>query len=169
VARLTELLQPGKPNPLQYGPLRMAASPSNAAADTRGKCMAALPRQQDLDARRSGGSGSIHPEIARLGVPKSPPTGAAITEHDNSVMEILRRLPFDMVDLKQDQRSIRDALVGVRQRLHAMQGDSLDQEQDIAGLLVPRDRIKTRLGLSSRHPEAMTGGASTDSRPRPGR
>lgn len=68
-----------------------------------------------------------------------------MAETDNLVLEILRRLQADMADLKQGQRSLRDELIGVRQQLHAMQGDTLRQEQDIAGILVKLDRIHTRL------------------------
>jgi predicted nucleic acid-binding Zn-ribbon protein len=67
---------------------------------------------------------------------------------ENLVLEILRRLQTDMTDLKQGQRSLRDELIGVRQQLHAMQGDILRQEQDIAGILVKLDRINTRLDLA---------------------
>jgi hypothetical protein len=70
-----------------------------------------------------------------------------MTEAENPVLEILRRLQADMADLKQGQRSIRDELIGVRQQLHALQGDILRQEQDTACILVQLDRIKTRLDL----------------------
>jgi hypothetical protein len=70
-----------------------------------------------------------------------------MAETDNLVIEILRRMQADMSDLKQGQRSLRDELIGVRQQLHAMQGDLLRQEQDIAGILVKLDRIHTRLDL----------------------
>jgi hypothetical protein len=52
-----------------------------------------------------------------------------------------------MADLKQGQRSIRDELIGVRQQLHAMHGDSLRREQEIAGIQKQLDRINTRLDL----------------------
>jgi hypothetical protein len=71
----------------------------------------------------------------------------AMAETENLVLEVLRRLQTDLADVKQGQRSIRDELIGVRQQLHAMQGDILRQEQDIAGILVQLDRIKTRLDL----------------------
>jgi hypothetical protein len=70
-----------------------------------------------------------------------------MAEVDNLALEILRRLQGDMADLKQGQRLIRDELMGVRQQLHAMQGDSLRREQEIAGILVQLDRINARLDL----------------------
>lgn len=70
-----------------------------------------------------------------------------MAESDTLVIEILRRMQTDMSDLKQGQRSLRDELIGVRQQLHAMQGDLLRQEQDIAGILVKLDRLHTRLDL----------------------
>jgi len=70
-----------------------------------------------------------------------------MAEVENLVLDILRRLQSDMADLKQGQRSIRDELIGVRQQLHAMQGDSLRREQEVAGILVQLDRINTRLDL----------------------
>ena len=70
-----------------------------------------------------------------------------MAEVESLVLDILRRLQSDMADLKQGQRSIRDELIGVKQQLHAMQGDSLRREQEIAGILVQLDRINTRLDL----------------------
>ena len=70
-----------------------------------------------------------------------------MAEQENLVLEILRRMQADIADLKQGQRSLRDELIGVRQPLHAMQGDLLRQEQDIAGILVKLDRIHARLDL----------------------
>ena len=70
-----------------------------------------------------------------------------MVEVENLVLDILRRLQSDMADLKQGQRSIRDELIGVRQQLHVMQGDSLRREQEIAGIQVQLDRINTRLDL----------------------
>jgi predicted nucleic acid-binding Zn-ribbon protein len=67
---------------------------------------------------------------------------------ENLVLEILRRLQADMADLKQGQRSLRDELIGVRQQLHAMQGDILRQEADIAEIPVKLDRINARLDLA---------------------
>jgi hypothetical protein len=70
-----------------------------------------------------------------------------MAETESLMLEILTRLQSDMADLKQGQRSIRDELIGVRQQLHALQGDVLRQEMDTASILVQFDRIKTRLGL----------------------
>jgi hypothetical protein len=56
-----------------------------------------------------------------------------MAEVENLVLDILRRLQSGMADLKQGQRLIRDELIGVRQQLHAMQGDGLRREQEIAG------------------------------------
>lgn len=70
-----------------------------------------------------------------------------MAEVENLVLDILRRLQADMADLKQGQRAIREDLIGVRQQLHAMQGDSLRREQEIAGILVRLDRIDARLDL----------------------
>lgn len=75
------------------------------------------------------------------------PAETAMAESENLVLEILRRMQGDMADLKQGQRSIRDELIGVRQQLHALQGDILRQEQDIASVLVRLDRIEARLDL----------------------
>jgi len=71
-----------------------------------------------------------------------------MAETESLVLEILRRLQADMSDLKQGQRSIREELISVRQHLHAMQGDLLRQETDIAGMLVKLDRIHARLDLT---------------------
>lgn len=64
---------------------------------------------------------------------------------ENLVLEIPRRLQADMSGLKQGQRSLRDELIGVRQHLHAMEGDILRQEQEVAGIPVKLDRIDTHL------------------------
>ena len=63
------------------------------------------------------------------------------------MLEILKRLQSDMAGLKQGQRSIREELIGIRQQLHAVQGDILPQEMDTASILAQLDRIKTRLDL----------------------
>ncbi len=52
-----------------------------------------------------------------------------------------------MADLKQDQRSIREELISLRQQLHIMQGVDLRREQEVAGILVQLDRINARLNL----------------------
>jgi predicted nucleic acid-binding Zn-ribbon protein len=70
-----------------------------------------------------------------------------MTEIDTVVLDILRRLQSDMADLKHVQRSIRDELIGIRQQLHALQGDVLRQEQEIAGIQMQLDRVNTRLDL----------------------
>jgi hypothetical protein len=64
------------------------------------------------------------------------------------MFEILKRLQADVAEIKQGQRGIREEIIGVRQQLHAIQGDGLRQEQTIAGILVDLDRIKSRLELA---------------------
>ena len=69
-------------------------------------------------------------------------------EPDNLVLEILRRIQGDLSILKDGQGDLKSELIGIRKQLHAMQGDSLRQEQTIAGLRLEVDRINTRLDLS---------------------
>ena len=67
---------------------------------------------------------------------------------ENLVLEHLRAIRGDVGDVKRDVRSIRDELLGLRNQLHIMQGDSLRYEQTIAAMTLDLDRIKSRLSLA---------------------
>jgi len=66
----------------------------------------------------------------------------------NLMLEILRKLQPGQAELKDAVHNLGENLTGVRNQLHAMQGDNLRQEHLIAGLRVDVDRIKARLEIA---------------------
>lgn len=63
------------------------------------------------------------------------------------MLEILKKLQADNAEIKEGMRNLRAEMISIRNQLHVMQGDTLRQEQVIAGVHVDLDRIKSRLEL----------------------
>ena len=64
------------------------------------------------------------------------------------MLTILRRLQAGQGELRDAIRNVNENVIGIRNQLHAMQGDGLRQEHLIASLRVDVERIKARLDLS---------------------
>jgi len=72
-----------------------------------------------------------------------------MTEPDSQlILEILRRIQADIVELKQGGRGIKEEIIGLRQQILGLQGDYLRQEQNMTTIAIDLDRIKARLELS---------------------
>ena len=70
-----------------------------------------------------------------------------MNEPDNLVLDILRKMQADMVDLKKDNREIKEGLARVERQVHDLRGDFLRQAQTLVGLELRIERIETRLEL----------------------
>jgi hypothetical protein len=71
-------------------------------------------------------------------------------ETENLVIEILRRLPGDMAELKSGQQDVRHRLSLIETRLAGMERNLADQFSGYAGQSVRIDLLEERLGRIER-------------------
>jgi predicted nuclease with TOPRIM domain len=64
------------------------------------------------------------------------------------IYEVLKTLQKDVAFIKGDLREMKSALIGVREQLHTLEGNSLRQERMMAALETRIERIETRLNLT---------------------
>lgn len=70
-----------------------------------------------------------------------------MTETENLVLEILKKMQADFAAFRAEQRTMSANIIGIRQQLHTMEGNALRQEAAIAELQMKVERIETRLEL----------------------
>lgn len=66
--------------------------------------------------------------------------------------EILKHLQSGQSEMKADIREMKGALIGIREQLHTMEGNSLRQEREMATVRVKIERIENRLNLNDAPP-----------------
>lgn len=63
------------------------------------------------------------------------------------LLEVLKRIQQDNVDLKRMVKDVKDNVISVREDVHSLRSDILRQEKALATVEVDVDRIKNRLDI----------------------
>ena len=70
-----------------------------------------------------------------------------MTEPQDLILDILRKMQGDFAELKRDNRELKSGIARLERDLHSLRGDILQQAESIAVIDLRVERVETRMDL----------------------